>query len=281
MRIVQITDTHISHLGGVTSENFAILADFVNTELRPDLVVNTGDVSILTPDSHEDRAAAKKLHEAFEAPVRILPGNHDLGEAGDHPWMGLSVTSDRLKAFIETYGADRFVDLSTEGWAIVGIDSEILSSGLAEEEEQWHWLDEIAGQAEGRSVLLFLHKPLWSPAPGYTEHTLAIAEVDRDRLLATFASSTLRAVGSGHLHCFRSGYEGDILTVWGASSAFVVRSKDFQFGLSQLGVVEYRIEGDTIEAYFRSVPTLSEEEPYDMPEFIATMAQIEAAAGAA
>jgi 3',5'-cyclic AMP phosphodiesterase CpdA len=277
MRIVQITDTHISHLGGVTTENFGILADFVNTTLRPDLVVNTGDVSILTPDSLEDRAAALKLHEAFEAPVRILPGNHDLGEAGGHPWMGLSVTSDRLKGFIDTYGADRFVDLGTEGWAIVGIDSEILSSGLPEEEEQWQWLEGIAGQAEGRSVLLFLHKPLWSPVPGYTEHALAIEEADRDRLLTIFSSSTLRAVGSGHLHCFRSGYEGDVLTVWGASSAFVVRSKDFQFGLNQLGVVEYRIEGDTIEAYFRSVPTLREEEPYAMPEFISTMAQIEAA----
>ncbi|MCU1493062.1 MAG: hypothetical protein JWO62_826 [Acidimicrobiaceae bacterium] len=277
MRIVQISDTHLSHLGGVTSENFSILVDFVNTELRPDLVVNSGDVALLSPDSAEDREAARRLHERFDAPVRVLPGNHDLGEPGDHPWMGLAVTSERLRGFTDAFGPGRFLELDTEGWAIVGMNSEILSSGLDEEREQWEWLEGAAAASRDRSVMLFLHKPLWSPIPGYTEHALAIEESDRERLLAVFSDSRLRVVGSGHLHCFRSAFEGDVVTVWAPSSAFVVRSKDFSFGLSQLGVVEYRIEGDEVEVYFRSIPTLCEQEPFAMAEFVQTMAEIEAA----
>jgi hypothetical protein len=57
-----------------------------------------------------------------------------------------------------------------------------------------------------------------------------------------------------------------------------VKSSAISFGLNQLGVVEYRIEGDEIEAYFRSIPTLAEEEPFAAPAFTQTMAEIEAAA---
>jgi 3',5'-cyclic AMP phosphodiesterase CpdA len=286
MRIVQISDTHISHLGGVTSSNFSHLVDFVNDELRPDLIVNSGDVSILTPDSPDDRETARSLHARFAAPVRVLPGNHDVGEAGDHPWMELSVTSDRVAGFRRTFGADHFLELGSaaneaENWAVIGINSEILSSGLPEEADQWAWLTSVAEEIRDRWVLLFLHKPLWSPLDEYTEHALAITEGDRDRILATLAGARLRAIGSGHLHTYRSAVEGDILTVWAPSSAFVVRSAEHQFGgLNQLGVVEYRIEGDAIEAYFRSIPTLHEDEPYGMSEFTTTMATIEAAVSA-
>jgi 3',5'-cyclic AMP phosphodiesterase CpdA len=280
MRIVQISDTHISHFGGVTNENFERLVIFVNEELRPDLIVNSGDVSILSPDVAEDRELAYKLHQAFDAPVWVLPGNHDLGEAGDHPWMGINVTSERLAGFVATFGADRFADFSTVGWAIIGMNSEILSSGLLEEHEQWHWLEGVAAEAVGRSVLLFLHKPLWSPLPGFTEHAIAIEEADRDRILAMFSRSRIRVVGSGHLHRYASKYEGDVLTVWAPSSAFIVKSPSWDFGLNQLGVVEYRIENDEIAAFFRSTPTLEEEAPFSMPSFTNTMALITEAAAA-
>jgi 3',5'-cyclic AMP phosphodiesterase CpdA len=286
MRIVQISDTHISHLGGITTENFSRLVAFVNDELRPDLVVNSGDVSILTPDSEADREAAYKLHQAFDAPVMVLPGNHDLGEAGDHAWMGISVTSERVANFVATFGSDRFLKLIDEDWAVVGINSEILSSGLPEEDEQWAWLKDVGALVAGRSVLVFLHKPLWSPLPDFTEHALAIEAADRDRLLALLAGATVKAIGSGHLHCYRAAYEGDVLTVWAPSSAFIVKGLPQEtgqlgfshLGLNQLGVVEYRIDGDEISAYFRAVPTLQEEEPWEMVEFTETLAAIEAAA---
>jgi 3',5'-cyclic AMP phosphodiesterase CpdA len=279
MRIVQISDTHISHLGGVTSENFERIAEFVNTALRPDLVVNSGDVSILSPDVTEDRETAAKLHQAFDAPVRVLPGNHDLGEVGEHAWMGIRVTSERIANFVSTFGSDRFLEFVGDDWAIIGLNSEVLGSGLPEEADQWTWLESVASQVEGRNLVFFLHKPFWSPAPEFTEHALAIEPSDRDRILGLFAKSTVKAVGSGHLHNYRRKVEEDILTVWGPSSAFIVHSLPATWGgLAQIGVVEYVIEGDTIESYFRAIPTVTEEEPFEMPAFKETMALIEAAA---
>jgi predicted MPP superfamily phosphohydrolase len=40
VRIVQLSDTHISHLGEVPAENMSLLADHINNEIRPDLVVH-------------------------------------------------------------------------------------------------------------------------------------------------------------------------------------------------------------------------------------------------
>ena len=47
--------------------------------------------------------------------------------------------------------------------------------------------------------------------------------------------------------------------------------------LNQLGVVEYRIDGEQIEAFFRSIPTIIEDEPFALEAFTQTLAEIEAA----
>jgi 3',5'-cyclic AMP phosphodiesterase CpdA len=85
---MQLSDTHISHLDGKPSENMSLLVEYVNNELRPDLVIHTGDVVILNPDSLGDRLTAWRLHQKIDAPLLVLPGNHDVGESGDDPWMG-------------------------------------------------------------------------------------------------------------------------------------------------------------------------------------------------
>ena len=162
------------------------------------------------------------------------------------------------------------------------MNSEILSSGLPEEADQWEWLGQVAAQVVGRSVMVFLHRPLWSPVTGPSEHQLALNDGDRERLLQCFSGARLRVVGSGHLHRYLQASQGEVLTISAPSTAFIVRSGSMQFGLNQIGVVEYRIEGDEVEAYFRSIPTVVEDEPFNMPAFMATMARIEAVtAGAA
>lgn len=277
MRIVQLSDTHLSALGGVTTANFEQLVTFVNEQLRPDLIVNTGDAILLTPDSDEDRAVAKVLHDRFDAPVRVLPGNHDVGEPGSTPWMGLSVTSERVAHFRQVFGPDRFVEQLGQ-WTVVGINSEVLGSGLPEEVEQWAWLAEVGQANAGRPVALFLHKPLWWDGPAVPDHALAVDEAHRDRIVSLLAGSPLKVVGSGHLHRYDAVWRtDDLLTVWAPSTAFVIAAKSWKLGgLNQLGVVEYDLSTDEPQAWFRALPTLVEEDPFTMAEFTATMAQIEA-----
>jgi 3',5'-cyclic AMP phosphodiesterase CpdA len=165
MRIVQISDTHLSHLGGPTNDNLGRLVPFVNDELRPDLVVHSGDVLIADPDSAADRATARELLSRISAPLRIVPGNHDIGEPGDEPWGGLGATSARVAAFTGAFGPDHWVS-ELGDYAVIGLNSEVLSTGLPEEQAQWDWLETVPEQVGGRPVLVFSHKPFWPPAPG-------------------------------------------------------------------------------------------------------------------
>ena len=278
MRIVQISDTHISHLGGIPSGNMSLLIDHVNNELRPDLVVHTGDVVIANPDSAQDRETAWNLVQKIDAPVLVLPGNHDVGESAAEPWMELPVTSDRIAAFTNIWGPDRFFlpgSLATrsDDWVFIGLNSERFSSGLPEEQDQWTWLADAAEQARGKSVMLFLHKPLWYPDAW---PTVTIAPADRERLLSLFASTRLRAVACGHVHRHRRSFEAEILTVWAPSLTFALPADPERgLGPTEPAIVEYIIDGDDIEAHRHAVPGLARvDNATEMPEMKAAMAEI-------
>lgn len=262
MRIVQISDTHLTHLGGVGNQNFETLAAFINEQLRPDLVVHTGDVSFLDPDSDADRAAARELLGVISAPLRVLPGNHDVGEPGDAPWEGFATTSARVTAFTDVFGPDHWVEL-LGGYAVIGLNSEVFATGLPEEQEQWDWLGTLAGQVGDRPALLFCHKALWPPPPDTRSAATAlnIPGSALGRLLATLERIDVKVYGSGHLHRFEVGRHGDALTVRAPSTSFVTRTRDDLAGrgLRQLGVVEYRCDAGDVEVFFRSVPTLTED----------------------
>jgi 3',5'-cyclic AMP phosphodiesterase CpdA len=224
-RIVQISDTHLSRHGGITAQNLTRIITFVEEVLKPDLVVHTGDIVALDPDEAADRDAAREALHSFATPVRVLPGNHDVGEAGPDPWMGLSVTSSRVAAHVATFGADHFAE-ELGGWRIIGLNSELLGSGLPEEEAQWAWLETQLADVQGRPVLLFLHKPLWPPRPEVTGKNRSIADQARTRLLALPGAMALRAVGSGHLHRFRRRVRPGLLEVWAPSTAYRGRAED-------------------------------------------------------
>jgi 3',5'-cyclic AMP phosphodiesterase CpdA len=268
LRIVQISDTHLSHRGGVTNRNCERLIRFVNEDLRPDLVVHTGDVSMLDPDSAADRSTARDLLRLINAPLRVLPGNHDVGEPGERAWGGLAVTSSRVTAFTSVFGADHWVEVRA-GFALIGLNSEILSTGLPEEHAQWDWLEAVTDQVGTRPALVFCHKPIWPPVPGPTEVPLSVPDGARDRLLHVLDGVNVRVYACGHLHRFEIAQHGQALTVIAPSTAAVSRGRDelAGAGLRQLGLVEYRCEAGDVDVYFRSVPELVEAAARDIEQF--------------
>jgi len=263
VKLVQITDTHISYLGGSPTANAARIVEFIN-ELAPDLVVHTGDVTILDPDEDRDRVAAKEVLAGIVAPLRVLPGNHDVGEPGDDPFGDRPVTSDRVAAFRAHFGLDRFVEI-VDGWAIVGLNSELFDSGLPEEDEQWAWIETLPAQAGPRPVVLFTHKPVWAYAPEYQNTHLTIGPQSLPRFEAVLAQLDVRAFGSGHLHRYALSEREGAVVVSAPSTAFVHRtavSADvIGPGLTQLGVVEYQLD-DRVLPVFRAPIDIVE------PEFL-------------
>jgi 3',5'-cyclic AMP phosphodiesterase CpdA len=261
MRIIQFSDTHISHLGGLGHGNTERLVGYLNEVSQPDLVIHTGDVVIVDPDSAADRDAAMAILERIDAPLLVLPGNHDVGECAAEPWEGIGVSSQRVQGFRSAWGSDRFVvsgeaDREADGWVFIGINSELCGSGLPEEDEQWAWLEDAASAAAGQSAMLFLHKPLVTDDGERENVTLPAAA--RDRILAAFGDATLRVVGNGHVHRFRRTDDADLMTVWAPSLCFAPAAEpDLGFGPGTAGIVEYSVRGDQVDARFVQVPGIS------------------------
>jgi 3',5'-cyclic AMP phosphodiesterase CpdA len=199
-----------------------------------------------------------RIHERIRVPLRVIPGNHDVGECAAEPWRGIRVTSRRVQGFRSAWGSDRFVlhgDAARDarGWTFVGINSELCGSGLPEEEEQWAWLAGIAAEAAMRSVMLFLHKPL--AIDDGTRESITVSATSRDRILATFRDADLRVVANGHLHRYRRTAAGDLMSVWAPSLSFSPPEEpDLKLGPGTAGIVEYSVRGDQVDARFVTVP---------------------------
>lgn len=265
MRIVQISDTHLLAPGGVMSDNLSVVMEFINTELRPDLVVHTGDVIGIWPDDREDREAAAAALGSLQAPLLVVPGNHDVGEPGLSPWMGLVVTSERVAAHGRAFGEVPFIESFGE-WGILGLNSQLFGSGLAEEEEQWDWLERTLAKPGG-PLLLFLHRPLWAPYPGAAADNM-IPDVDSSRMLALPGAERLRAVGSGHLHCHRIRQRPEVLEVWAPATACTGDLEDVSSVLTRCGVVEWLLDGDRCEARLLTPSGLDERAVREIPELV-------------
>src|SRR6266700_7789111 len=78
-RLTQISDTHLGRRFPGLIANFQRVSEHIDAD-RPDLVINTGDVSFDVPTSRDDVEFAKSLHDALPVACRYLPGNHDIGD---------------------------------------------------------------------------------------------------------------------------------------------------------------------------------------------------------
>ncbi|MFB9784822.1 metallophosphoesterase family protein [Rhodococcus baikonurensis] len=267
MKIVQISDTHLTAAGGPTEDAFRLLSRHLNDEVRPDLVVHSGDIQVLDPDDAADRAHSRELLELIDAPLLVIPGNHDVGMPGMNAWAGISVTDQRVGAHVAAFGPDHWRHDADEA-VLLGINSELLGSGLQLEADQWRWLEQTFGDLpEGRPVLLFLHKPLWSVTDEPVDHQVDVEPVARDRLLGLVDGVDLRAVGCGHLHRYRQVQRGRTIEVWAPATAFLASvDGELPDSRQELGYVEYTVAGDAVSAKFRLVPGMPQLTVDDVPE---------------
>ncbi|UPK66402.1 metallophosphoesterase (plasmid) [Rhodococcus pyridinivorans] len=278
MKIVQISDTHLTAAGGPTEDAFRLLSQHLNDDVRPDLVVHSGDIQVLDPDDAADRARSRELLDLIHAPLLVIPGNHDVGMPGMNAWAGISVTDQRIDAHVAAFGPDHWRH-DTEEAVLLGINSELLGSGLQLEADQWSWLEQTFGDLpEGRPVLLFLHKPLWSVTDEPGDHQVDIGPVARDRLLSLVERVDLRAVGCGHLHRYRQVQRGRTIEVWAPATAFLaVVDGELPDSRQELGYVEYTVAGDEVSAEFRLVPGMPQLTVDDIPEIAAAIQTMTAA----
>jgi alkaline phosphatase D len=231
LRVVQISDTHLSHRRAYAVPNVRAVLAWLRDE-PPDLVVHTGDITADDPDDDEEATFAYELLTGTGLPLVAIPGNHDVGG-----FSGDRFTADRLDAFRARWGADTWSrDLGD--WRLIGANVYRLL-----EDDHDGWLE--AALATDRPTALFLHQPICLVDPDVADRgDWSVPMPRRRRLLDLLAGRPVRVVASGHLHRYRRGeLPNGAVTVWGPAASFIgTRRPDGS--TYRVGAVEHLLDGE-------------------------------------
>jgi Icc protein len=244
-RIAQISDTHLSDEKPFFVDNFVRIGEALRAD-RPDLVLNSGDISLDGASNESDLAAARTLHDGLDLPVRFLPGNHDIGDCQDAPSHGEgAIDPMRRGRYLRHFGEDWW-SFDVPGWRVLGINAQLLGSDLDEAREQDGAVVEAAATLGARRMALFLHKPMFDHSVGETEITgRFINPVPRQKLLASLGDVAPALIACGHVHQYRETRAAGSCHVWGTSTAFVLPDRlQPRYGVKEVGYVEHRLEPD-------------------------------------
>jgi len=251
-RLTQISDTHLGRRFPGLIANFRAVCEHIDAD-RPDLVVNTGDVSFDGPSGRDDVVFAKGLHDALPVPCRAIPGNHDIGDnpTAIGPAPKPPVTEAHRRQFCDIIGEDHW-SFEAAGWRFIGLNTLVMNSGLAFEAEQFDWLASEVARVSGRPVALFLHKPLFLNLPDDPElpetSIRYVPQPARARLIEMVAHVDLRLIASGHVHQRRDFTFRHTRHVWAPSVGFRINdARQDRIAIKETGLVEYRFRPDSLE----------------------------------
>jgi 3',5'-cyclic AMP phosphodiesterase CpdA len=251
-RLTQISDCHLARRLPKLTDNFHRVSAYIDAT-RPDLVIDSGDLAFSGPTSPDDLEFARELHAALPVPCRYLPGNHDIGDNPTKlgPAPPHAATEQDREAFVSIFGEDRWC-FEAAGWRFIGLNSQVMNTGLASEAEQFDWLGSQLSSATGKPVALFLHKPLYLNSPGDPElagtSIRYVPQPARRRLVEMLAAVDLRLVANGHLHQRRDFTFGQIRHVWAPSAGFIIPERIQEvIGIKEVGLIEYRFQPNAFE----------------------------------
>jgi 3',5'-cyclic AMP phosphodiesterase CpdA len=259
MRVIQISDTHLSPTKTHFADNWRPLAEWI-AQQQPDLVIHTGDVSVDGAGIETDLSYCAGLLQGLGRHWRAVPGNHDVGEA-HHARQ--PVNRERLAAWRRHFGPDRWVEdveAGQPGWRLVGFDAMILGSGKPDEAEQAEWLGHVMAQAGKRRVAWFLHKPLFLDHPDEADTGYwSVKPEPRARLMTLVRRHQVTLVASGHLHKARDFAQDGTRYIWSPASSFLVGAMQPEMpGEKRLGAVLYELKTESFSAEIAEVPGLAQ-----------------------
>jgi 3',5'-cyclic AMP phosphodiesterase CpdA len=260
-RMIVISDPHLSPTHGFFWENWRRACAAVN-RMAPDAVIVSGDLCINGPDSDAEIAFAGRALRHLDAPVFAIPGNHDVGDEPPGQEPDQIIDSRRLERWMLVFGGDRFA-LDLGGWRVLGINAQLLGSGLAEESGQDAWLERELSQTS-QPIMLVLHKPLFLQSADEIEMTASsINPEPRGRLLRRLRRSPTQVVVSGHLHCHRDVVRDGLRHVWAPSTAFRLEAHVDADAAAIVGILSVELEQGGARVEVIDVPGLV---PYDLAE---------------
>jgi predicted phosphodiesterase len=202
VEFVVISDTHFMRVSGDEQVELesrrrqaarAAHAMHEAAAIGADFVVHLGDLVQAFPESPDfDVAMREALSQIAGCGLepRYVAGNHDVGDKPD-PTMPTDPPSPASLADYHQRIGPSWYSWGHVGYHFVVLNSQILNSGLAEEDTQWEWLANDLNATSSTSVVVFMHL-----AP----YLVRSDEPARGRLGRLFKQHDVRVVFTGHSH---------------------------------------------------------------------------------
>lgn len=172
LRMVHITDVHLTPDAGVVVRFRETLDEIYKMEDRPSLIVQGGDAimdafAATKAKSAEQFAAWKGVWADYrEIPLRNCIGNHDLwvNEARKSTDPADKALADQAWAVKEFGMADRYESFEAGGWKFLTLDSTRPSGGgyyggLDPEQMEW-FTKQVEGTPKDQPILVTSHIPI-------------------------------------------------------------------------------------------------------------------------
>lgn len=232
LRLVQISDTHLSRTHAYFYENWSVLLDDLQGQTI-DFIVHSGDVSFNGAHTEVDLAFAREQMERLPARWRAIPGNHDIGEAPAFSRLNQPVETERISRWERHFG-HRWWAEDLAGWRLIGLDTSLMGSGLADERVQFEFLQDALSTRRERQAMVFTHMPPFVHDFHNAEFTTScIPHPARIEFLEACAEARVKVIACGHLHIHHTANYRDVQIVWAPTTAMVSIEKQ----LNRLGRV--------------------------------------------
>lgn len=243
IRLVHVADTHLSATHGYFAENWVAFRAAM-AAARADFLVHGGDLTFNGPVSEGDIAFGAAELARLGVPWRAIAGNHDVGEAPPFSRLDQPVNAVRLAAWHRHVGPSWWMQDLGE-WRLVGLDTALMGSGLAEEAAQADFLAEALAGRDRRPVMVFIHMPPFDADVADTAFsTSVIPPVPRAALLDGCVAGGVKVIACGHLHVYRRLRHRGMEIVWAPPTAMVdVRRQLARRRFPRPGYVEWVLEG--------------------------------------
>lgn len=207
---VQLTDMQM----GMISKNenteaeerlYRLAIDEVN-KLKPKFVVITGDFVNHRTDTNQIKAF-KRLTSFInpKIPVYLIPGNHDVGS---------KPTSETMDFYFKYYPTDKFI-FRCKGVQLIGINSNLINSGITAEIDQWEWLKKaLSANLKATRKIIFTHHPFFITDIHEKDNYSNIPLAKRTEYMQLFKENGVRIIFAGHYHNnAEANYQGiDMIT---------------------------------------------------------------------
>ena len=227
-----ITDTHLNENEDECNSPFDVnrranrrLRYVIDDLNKRDLamVLHLGDVVHPVPSMGILYAeSAARFHEQMSSlkhPLHIIPGNHDVGDKYI-PWGPAGTVNDEfLAAWTEHFG-DHYFEVTHDDSSFIGINAQLIGSGLDMEQEQQLWLESTLQKNNGKRIYLFTHYPPFLADEDEPEHYDNLADKGRKWLLSLISKHNIEALFAGHVHHFWYNQVGDCQCYLLPSTAF-------------------------------------------------------------